>query len=176
LPQLAGGVARRVRLAPFGFLPQLAGGVPAKPGRGSVLRTQASGSLRSRPPPAFGRTPPGTCGAPPTPGLRPAVPSPTSLLLRGGLSCRSTGKQSLALLWTSPPACWGSGPEGPTGPLWISSPACWGSTGEAGEGVGSSDASLWRTGEMSEWPLWKRPKGGAPRVFSVHSAGAFHQP
>src|SRR5690606_27116237 len=58
----------------------------------------------------------------------------------------------------------------------ISPPACWGSTGEAGEGVGSSDASLWRTGEMSEWPLWKRPKGGAPRVSSVHSGGAFHQP
>src|SRR5690606_27116236 len=80
--------------------------------RGSVLRTQASGSLRSRPLPAFGRTPPGACGAPPTPGPPPAVPSPTSLFPRGGPSCPSTGETFLGRLWSSPPACWGSGPEG----------------------------------------------------------------
>src|SRR5690606_24330101 len=72
-----------------------------------------------------------------------------------------TGDASIS--WISPPACRGRGllldfsPSLPgTGPSlgflpqlagdgafsWISPPACWGSTGEAGEGVGSPDASL----------------------------------
>src|SRR5690606_19416408 len=71
-----------------GFLPQLAGGVSrSAQGARAVPAAGAtrwfSGSLRSRPLPAFGRTPP--------------------------FRCRSTGETSDWPLWISPPACWGSG-------------------------------------------------------------------
>src|SRR5690606_6463541 len=60
------------------------------------------GSLRSRPLPAFGRTPPFRCRS-------------TGEKSFGGSSsvppcrCRSTGEKSDWPLWISPPACWGSG-------------------------------------------------------------------
>src|SRR5690606_10320868 len=91
----------------FGFLPQLAGGVArsAEGARsaGPLGNSRVShGSLRSRPLPAFGRTPP----------FRWRSTGEKSF---GGSSsvppcrCRSTGETSDWPLWISPPACWGSG-------------------------------------------------------------------
>src|SRR5690606_13271473 len=66
----------------------------------------------------------------------------------------------------------------------ISPPACWGSTGEAGEGVGSSDASLWLASlapppglrPYSPWRLRRAPyprpaAGGAFPHFALASWG-----
>src|SRR5690606_14323475 len=91
----------------FGFLPQLAGGVArsAEGARaaGPLGNSRVShGSLRSRPLPAFGRTPPFRCRS-------------TGEQSFGGSSsvppcrCRSTGGTSDWPLWISPPACWGRG-------------------------------------------------------------------
>src|SRR5690554_1643580 len=120
----AGGLVRRVlRISPPRS-GQRSGGV-ARQGRGGAVRRTAMsrrlfrGSLRSRPLPAFGRSPPFHCRftgeksvlfAPP-PGLRPY--SPVSLPFHGGevLLTRS-------LLDFSPTerlAEWGSGPSGPRG-------------------------------------------------------------
>src|SRR5690606_27231012 len=59
------------------------------------------GSLRSRPLPAFGRTPPFRCRSTGRSPLGSHRPCP--------FRCRSTGETSDWPLWISPPACWGSG-------------------------------------------------------------------
>src|SRR5690554_6831200 len=104
--RFAGAPRGRSPTGLFGFLPQLAGGVArsAEGARsvGPLGNSRVShGSLRSRPLPAFGRTPPfrfRSTGEKSFGGHRPCP-----------FRCRSTGEKSDWPLWISPPACWRSG-------------------------------------------------------------------